>query len=177
MLAPETCPFVENRLEANGSLSQWSILKCKTTAKMDQLSAGFTKYLALFLALGAMLTTSSACEMAPAAEVKGESMSPQAAEGPAARAAKMDLAKRIGVDEDKIKVVRYEEVTWRDGSLGCPRPGMAYTQALVNGTLIELEASGRLYRYHSGGRRPPFLCENPSDPLPPSSSGGGRGDR
>jgi hypothetical protein len=29
---------------------------------------------------------------------------------------------------------------WNDGSLGCPEPGMMYTQALVNGYWLIIEA-------------------------------------
>jgi hypothetical protein len=36
---------------------------------------------------------------------------------------------------------------------------MRYTQALVNGYRIVLECMGATYRYHGGGRRLPFLCE------------------
>ncbi len=69
-----------------------------------------------------------------------------------------DLASRLGVAADAISVVRVEEVDWPDGSLGCPQPDMRYTQALVNGTFIQLRAGDQLYNYHSGGRRQPFLC-------------------
>ncbi|MEU8224111.1 hypothetical protein [Kribbella sp. NPDC048915] len=78
--------------------------------------------------------------------------------------AKADLAQRLGVDAAQIRVISSEEVTWRDGSLGCPEPGMMYTQALVPGTRTVLEAGGKQYHYHSGGHRAPFLCERPSPP-------------
>jgi hypothetical protein len=76
-----------------------------------------------------------------------------------------DLVARFGVAADGIKVVSVEEVTWSDGSLGCPLPGMRYTQALVNGTRIVLESDGRSYQYHSGPNREPFYCANPADPV------------
>lgn len=75
------------------------------------------------------------------------------------------LASRLDVSESEIDVVSVEEVTWRDGSLGCPQPGRAYTQALVRGSRIILEAEGREWHYHSGGGREPFLCMNPQEPL------------
>jgi len=37
---------------------------------------------------------------------------------------------------------------------------MVYPQVPVDGALIELSAGGKVYRYHSGGSRVPFLCEN-----------------
>lgn len=78
--------------------------------------------------------------------------------GTAVEQAKADLVKKLG---GQVTVVSAEEITWSDGSLGCPESGMHYTQALVNGMRIVLEANGKRYEYHSGGTRPPFLCENP----------------
>ncbi|GAA2824249.1 hypothetical protein [Kribbella solani] len=76
--------------------------------------------------------------------------------------ARADLTKRLGVDAGKVTVVSSEEVTWPDGSLGCPEPGMRYTQALVPGNRTVLEVDGKQYSYHSGGHRAPFLCEHPA---------------
>ena len=70
-----------------------------------------------------------------------------------------DLAGRLGIEPDEVTVVDARAVTWPDGSLGCPEPGMMYTQVLVDGTLVVLEAGGRRYEYHGGD--PLFLCENP----------------
>ena len=74
--------------------------------------------------------------------------------------AKLDLAKRLTVTVSQIDLVRVESITWSDGSLGCPQPGMMYTQALVDGFLIILRMSGQTYEYHSGGNRSPFLCQS-----------------
>lgn len=79
------------------------------------------------------------------------------------RQAVADLAEREGVEPSEITVVSREEVTWRNGSLGCAEPGMAYTQALVDGSRIVLGLAGRDYEYHAGGGRPPFLCERPTE--------------
>lgn len=75
-----------------------------------------------------------------------------------------DLARRLDVDPSQISVVSAEEVTWRDASMGCPRPGMMYPQVLTNGSRVVLEAEGRRYEYHAGGQRSAFLCENPEPP-------------
>ena len=74
-----------------------------------------------------------------------------------------DLAATLGVATDEVEVVSTEEVTWRDGSRGCARPGEMYTQALVDGLRITLRAGGQSYEYHSGGSRPPTLCEKPTE--------------
>jgi hypothetical protein len=75
-----------------------------------------------------------------------------------------DLARRLGVEPSAITVATVEEVTWRDGSIGCPQPGMMYPQVLTDGSRVVLEAEGRRYEYHAGGRRSAFLCENPEPP-------------
>ncbi|MDH3864023.1 MAG: hypothetical protein OEV10_08665 [Gammaproteobacteria bacterium] len=88
--------------------------------------------------------------------------------------AKRDLAKRLSISIDRINVVDVREVTWRDGSVGCPRPGMLYKQVLVNGSLIILEANGVRYEYHSGDGRGPFYCADPEPPVPPDANGFGK---
>jgi hypothetical protein len=75
--------------------------------------------------------------------------------------ARADLALRLGVDADQLQVISAEEVTWPDGSLGCPEPGMSYTQALVDGSKAVLGYEDRVYVYHAGDDGEPFLC--PSD--------------
>jgi len=71
-----------------------------------------------------------------------------------------DLAGRLHVDAASVTVVSVRPMEWPDRSAGCPQPGMVYPQVPVDGALIELSAGGKVYRYHSGGSRAPFLCEN-----------------
>ncbi len=75
--------------------------------------------------------------------------------------ARQDLAARLNVPVEKIEFLSFEEVIWPDGSLGCPKPGMAYIQIMVEGYRILLRYEGQVYAYHGGGNRPPFLCQNP----------------
>jgi len=70
-----------------------------------------------------------------------------------------DLLSRIG-DDAQVEVVLYEDVVWRDGALGCPQPGMAYTQALEDGYRIVLSDGEIEYHYHGVTNGAPFLCEN-----------------
>jgi hypothetical protein len=84
---------------------------------------------------------------------------------PVAQPAVTDLADRLGVEESIITVASVEEVTWSDGSLGCPEPGMMYTQSLVDGSLIVLVVDGLTYEYHSGSDTDPFYCESPAVPV------------
>jgi hypothetical protein len=70
-----------------------------------------------------------------------------------------DLAARLDIPREQIEVVAYEPVTWNDGSLGCPQPDMMYTQALVDGYVIQLRAGGQTYTYNGATGSDPFLCE------------------
>jgi len=94
-----------------------------------------------------------------------QSPEPTTPGGGPAEQAKAALAGQLGVDPSQVTLVSSDEVTWRDGSLGCPEPGMRYTQALIPGTRTILEVAGRRYHYHSGGQRAPFRCENPQPPV------------
>jgi hypothetical protein len=76
--------------------------------------------------------------------------------------ARADLAGRLDVAEEEIAVTSAAVVTWNDGSIGCPQPGMAYTQALVEGSRITLEHDGTTYAYHQGAGRL-FWCEEPTE--------------
>ena len=72
--------------------------------------------------------------------------------------ARADLAQRLGVDPEEVEVVVAERVTWPDGSLGCPQPGMSYTQAIVEGSKVVLGHDERVYVYHAGTDDQPFFC-------------------
>ena len=83
-----------------------------------------------------------------------------------------DAAQRTGVTPDKLKILAVEAVTWADGSLGCPEPGMMYTQALVRGYRIAVEAGGTTLNYHAGAQNrfvhcPPERAQPPS-PVDPT---------
>jgi hypothetical protein len=73
--------------------------------------------------------------------------------------ARQDLAERLNVQVEEIDFLDFELVVWPDGSLGCPKPGIAYIQVQREGYKILLGFAGREYAYHGGGSRPPFLCE------------------
>jgi len=69
-----------------------------------------------------------------------------------------DAARRTKIDRTKLTVLSAESVTWSDGSLGCPAPGMAYTQALVPGYRIRIQAGAEVLDYHAGRRGVPVPC-------------------
>jgi hypothetical protein len=70
-----------------------------------------------------------------------------------------DASDRTGLDAEAIEVVQAEAVTWNDGSLGCPEPGMFYTQALVDGYHVILEADGEKLDYRVSAAGGFHLCE------------------
>ncbi len=72
-----------------------------------------------------------------------------------------DAAQRLGVSTDALVVTRAEAVTWNDGSLGCPEPGMFYTQALVDGYWIVVEADNQSLDYRATGSGNFRICDRP----------------
>lgn len=78
-----------------------------------------------------------------------------------------DLAKQTGVLREQISVTRAQATVWNDGSLGCPQPGVMYTQALVNGYWVELEVDGQNYDYRATETGYFFICEGGFSPTTP----------
>lgn len=85
-------------------------------------------------------------------------------ERPEVQAAIADLAKRIEVDQAAVSVAGYADVTWSDGSIGCPQPGTMYTQALVPGHQLILQSEGRLFSYHAAQGKAFSYCAKPVAP-------------
>lgn len=75
--------------------------------------------------------------------------------------AKEDVAHRTGLDQGAIRLGSAESVTWLDGSLGCPQPDVMYTQMLVPGYRVRIEAADQSWVYHAAKSGAPVLC--PSD--------------
>lgn len=67
--------------------------------------------------------------------------------------AKNDLAGRLNISAENIRLVEQERANWSDASLGYPEEGMFYAQVITPGFRIILEAEGRLYEYHSDYER------------------------
>lgn len=84
---------------------------------------------------------------------------------PRVQAAISDLARRLGVPEEDVAVAGWAEVTWPDGALGCPQPGMMYTQALVPGEQLVLRATGELFSYHAARGEEFQFCADPTAPV------------
>lgn len=80
-----------------------------------------------------------------------------------------DLQEREGIDREEIFIERAEAVVWRDGSIGCPQPGMMYLQVLTPGYFVVLRVGDDLYNYHATQSGRFILCEQslPGEILPP----------
>jgi hypothetical protein len=128
---------------------------------MVRLACSTLALLAAELAVGCGMPSMTAAEPSSTGQAEG-AMSETADRRPfepLLRVAIGDLAQRLNIDPAGISVIETRAVVWPDRSLGCPHPGMAYVQVPQDGALIRLLAGGREFDYHSGGGRPPFLCE------------------
>lgn len=74
------------------------------------------------------------------------------------RAVVADAAKRFDVPESSVVLVRAEQVTWSDGSLGCPEPGMSYPQILVPGFVVTAKTEAGELVYHTDTRQQAKSC-------------------
>lgn len=69
-----------------------------------------------------------------------------------------DASRRSGVAEADLVIEKSVRVTWNDGSLGCPQPGMSYTQALVPGWQLIIRAGEQAFDYRAADRGQFMLC-------------------
>lgn len=76
----------------------------------------------------------------------------------AVQAARTDAARRQGVAAAAVELLSAERVTWPDGSIGCPQPGVVYTMALVPGYRVQLRVPGAVLDYHASLRGALLLC-------------------
>jgi hypothetical protein len=72
-----------------------------------------------------------------------------------------DAATRLGVEPSAVTIVEAKAETFSDGSLGCPEPGMMYTQAIVDGYQVIVEANGTQLDYRGSAPGKCRICENP----------------
>lgn len=100
---------------------------------------------------------SPAPDLQTAAPEKGQSVAPMDLKAQVEFSRK-DLSQRLGIELAAVTISAESAVNWRSGALGCPEPGMNYTQALVPGVLIILTVGKEAHSYHAklGGK--PFYC-------------------
>ena len=62
-----------------------------------------------------------------------------------------DAAHSSGAAIEEMMVKLAEAVQWSDGSLGCPQPGVVYTQAIVDGFRIVVQTPSGGLDYRTSG--------------------------
>lgn len=85
--------------------------------------------------------------------------------------AKQDLASRLGVEADKITLVKSAEKLWLNAALGCPRPGVFYPAGRVPGFQIWLEAEEVEYIYNTDFSGTLILCPELNPHVPGLDTG------
>jgi hypothetical protein len=136
-----------------------------TTTRMARRAAGAFAGVVSTALLGACVAADSeATESAAGATSRLQALT---------EAALVDASQRTGRPRSEWSVVAAEAVTWRSGALGCPQPGMLYTDALVPGYRIVIEAAGQRLDYHASAHGAPLLCpaDRAEEPAPVDSSG------
>jgi hypothetical protein len=120
--------------------------------------------------LAAPLAGLLAVACAPAASGPGAAATPELAA--MTRMALDEAAALRPADRARLMVTRAEAVLWSNGSLGCPQPGRAYTQALVPGYRIRIRAGAEELDFHAAQGGPAVLCPagRSRDPLPPDAA-------
>ena len=68
---------------------------------------------------------------------------------PAYQAALTDLTKRNQVTANGVKLAGYQFTQFSDSSLGCPQPNTMYSQVITPGYILNLEANGQTFEYHT----------------------------
>ena len=89
-------------------------------------------------------------------------------EAEAAALAQRTLASSLSVAVDQITIARVLPAEWRDSSLGCPEPGMMYTQVLTRGFDVKLRHAEREHTVHVAGGRAVVCSSLPDAKLSPA---------
>jgi hypothetical protein len=84
---------------------------------------------------------------------------------------RVQVAEQLGLPDKALTLLSAEQVTWRDMSLGCPQPGMAYAQVVTPGwRAVFVDAEGQEYDVHTTENLKWFvICEPPAETAVPSA--------
>jgi hypothetical protein len=69
-----------------------------------------------------------------------------------------DAAAQTGLLREALEVISADRVIWPDGSMGCPKPDVVYTQSTVPGYRVQVKAGESLLSYHANQKGLVFLC-------------------
>ena len=84
---------------------------------------------------------------------------------------KENLAKRLGIELDKISLVKTAEKLWLNSAIGCPRPGVFYPTGRVPGFQIWLDVEGTEYIYNTDFNGTVILCPELNPHAPNADTG------
>lgn len=88
--------------------------------------------------------------------------------------AKQTLAQALGIEEMQIDVVKSEERTWNDSSMGCGKPGTMAMQVITPGYAVTLSAKGKEHSVHVS-QSSAIVCDRPTLMRKPSRAARARG--
>jgi hypothetical protein len=120
------------------------------------------------LSLAAVLAL-SAC--GPNSGVQSPTSAPPVAQQPATQttvspeaqagvdAALQDAAAHLGIDKTELHVDDIQSREWGDASLGCPQPGILYSQIVTPGFLVLVSTGSKHLEYHADSRGHVVLCK------------------
>jgi hypothetical protein len=74
------------------------------------------------------------------------------------RGAREAAARRLGVAPETVVVTGAQSVDWPDTALGCPEPGRAYAQVIVEGYRVAVSAGDRVIEVHTDGHGRAVIC-------------------
>jgi hypothetical protein len=80
-----------------------------------------------------------------------------------------EVSRLASVPVDQLTLVRAQQITWPDGSLGCPAPGEMYTQSLVSGYWIVFRANNETFDFRVTEDGHYHRCDLPGLPGPPGA--------
>ena len=69
-----------------------------------------------------------------------------------------DAASHLSVSRDQLRLEQVTPTQWPDSSLGCPQPGLMYSQIVTPGYLIVISSGGQQLEYHTDMRSRLTLC-------------------
>jgi hypothetical protein len=107
------------------------------------------------------VATTSPPPASPASPVPGQL--PRSSSNPDAQAASdaalADAAAHLGVSRADLTLEQIDAREWGDSSLGCPRPGLLYSQVVTPGFLIVVTSGTKVLEYHADARGRVVLCK------------------
>jgi hypothetical protein len=67
----------------------------------------------------------------------------------AVNASLADASSHLGITRSSLQVSQVAAREWPDSALGCPRPGLMYSQIVTPGFLIVIAGGGKELEYHT----------------------------